>query len=85
MSHAARYRIPLLFVTLAVATFALTPSTVQADRPSVDVIAKPYELDTGMTSRSISFENRTSAGKLVRVSLPLYPSNATVMRWGHCE
>ncbi|MCX7426373.1 MAG: DUF2961 domain-containing protein [Planctomycetia bacterium] len=40
------------------ALVALGATLAMAD-PSVDLIDKPYNLDTGMTSRSISFENPT--------------------------
>ncbi len=60
MSCAAHYRTaPLLLSIVVVIGFA--PSALCADPQAVDLITKPYDLDTGMTSRSISFENPTGA------------------------
>ncbi len=46
----------LVFLTAAM---ELAASATVADYPQVMLIEKPYNLDTGMTSRSISFENPT--------------------------
>jgi len=45
---------------LAVMTVLSAVSTVTA-QPPVDLVAQPYLLDTGLVSRSISFENPTGA------------------------
>ncbi len=48
-----------LVVLSALATAALWTATLAAQQ--VDVVHQPYLLDTGLTSRSISFENPTGA------------------------
>lgn len=58
MFLASRLRLPLLTVATGL---ILAAALVQAASPSVDLIHKPYDLDTGMVSRSISFENPTGA------------------------
>lgn len=50
----------VLFVT-ASATLALAASPASFAQPASDVIHQPYLLDTGLVSRSISFENPTGA------------------------
>lgn len=60
MFSACRFPVALLIVTLGIAA-AFAPSVAWADPDPVDLIEKPYDLDTGMVSRSISFENPTGA------------------------
>jgi hypothetical protein len=49
-------------------------AAIVAGDPSVDLIDKPYNLDTGMTSRSISFENPTGQpGQGGKAASPLGP------------
>ena len=50
----------LLAVVMAVTLFAAWTPTATAQQ-TVDVVHEPYLLDTGLTSRSISFENPTGA------------------------
>ena len=51
----------LVAVSLLAAAVGLGTPLSAAAAPSIDLIAKPYQLDTGLTSRSISFENPTGA------------------------
>jgi len=50
-------RVSILTILLAVA--ALGASAAWAAYPSVHLLTEPYDLDTGMTSRAITFENPT--------------------------
>jgi hypothetical protein len=51
----------LAAATLAVGLAAGCAAPQQSPRAAVDLIAQPYRLDTGLASRSISFENPTGA------------------------
>lgn len=59
MSHGVRPR-PVTILLAAFATICSGSITAVAQQPP-DVIHQPYQLDTGLVSRSISFENPTGA------------------------
>ncbi|HBO44170.1 MAG TPA: hypothetical protein DD670_09605 [Planctomycetaceae bacterium] len=59
MCHIARHGSARSLAAMAV--LILAASIAQSGPPSVDLIHKPYDLDTGLVSRSISFENPTGA------------------------
>jgi hypothetical protein len=72
----------LLILAVAVGMFALAASSAAADA-SADLITKPYDLDTGITSRSISFENPTGEpGSGGKAASPLGPTRkGSPNRW----
>jgi hypothetical protein len=57
----AKPRLPLVLLSAAWIALALAAPCASLAQPAGDVIHQPYALDTGLISRSISFENPTGA------------------------